>query len=63
VIQKAGDIPSCTWLLICGTATASGDSNSQTDENGNTITDSDRVAILENNLCMQQPASATYRLV
>jgi len=62
VIQKAGDIPSCTWLLICGTATASGDSNSQTDENGNTITDSDRVAILENNLCMQQPASATYSI-
>lgn len=56
VIQKSGEIPTNSWVLLAGNAEA------QEDEI-ETITDDELVVILETNVCMQYPVDAEYRIM
>lgn len=64
VIQSIGEVPICSWVLIAGTAEAKGDDqeNCEDGDDNDVITDSDRIAILEANVCTQYPAYATYSI-
>lgn len=66
MIQQAGEVPVCCWLLIVGEAKSTTEDvnhSVNSDESScETITDYDSVVILENNVCIQQPTLSTYRL-
>jgi len=59
VIQRTGEIPIYSWVLIAGTAQASDDAPDEADD---IIADSDQVVILEQHVCMQLPIDSNYSI-